>query len=98
MSLPLVVQPEAELDIDQAYDHYKSVHQPIAARFREELLKAVALVQEHPAMFAVVHRDIRRAQVRRFPYGVFYVTRPDHIAVLGVFHAARSPETWQDRR
>jgi hypothetical protein len=55
---------------------------------RRELLVRVA---ETPGGYALVEDDVRRALVRRFPYGVFFVDDDDSIAVIAVFHLAMSP-------
>jgi plasmid stabilization system protein ParE len=81
-----------------------------AARWYEEqiaglgrqLLDSVHLVirgiGESPLRFAVVHRDVRRALVARFPYGVFYRIADDGgIVVLAILHLARDPSRWIDR-
>lgn len=43
-------------------------------------------------------RGVRRVNLRRFPYGIFYVVRPDEIWVLGVLHGARDSEAELARR
>jgi plasmid stabilization system protein ParE len=37
------------------------------------------------------------AQVRRFPYSVFYSVESEQIVVLAVFHARRDPAIWKGR-
>lgn len=49
-------------------------------------------------MYPVVHRDVRRARVRRFRYVIFYVLEPDAVAMVAVMHEARNPDRWQERR
>jgi toxin ParE1/3/4 len=40
---------------------------------------------------------MRRARVRRFPYGVFYLVTDSTIVVVGVLHGRRSPRQWKSR-
>ena len=54
-------------------------------------------VRNNPMSSPKVHGEIRRALLRRFPYGVFYVIRESEVGVLGVFHGHRDPKTWQSR-
>ena len=44
-----------------------------------------------------VHRHVRRALIRRFPYGIYYAVDEELIEVIAVFHAKRDPKRWQDR-
>jgi len=65
--------------------------------FRDELDQALINIRTHPEGFPVVHEKIRRANLRHFPFGVFYVQRRDHLFVLGVVHQARHPNLWKRR-
>ncbi len=49
-------------------------------------------------MFAKVYREVRRALVRRFPYGIFFVFQDSRVTVIAVFHAKREPRVWQGRQ
>jgi len=59
--------------------------------------QALIHIRTHPESFPVIHEKIRRANLRRFPFGVFYVQRADHVFVLGVVHHARHPNLWKRR-
>lgn len=37
------------------------------------------------------------ARVRRFPYALFFVIRPDMLFVIACFHSSRNPALWQRR-
>jgi plasmid stabilization system protein ParE len=65
--------------------------------FREELRTVLELIRSHPSGFPILRKDIRRANLRRFPYGVFYRLRQDGLFVLAVVHHARHPRHWQRR-
>jgi plasmid stabilization system protein ParE len=52
---------------------------------------------DNPLQHRVVHRDTRRANLRRFPYGVFYRTIDADVVVLACFHASRDPRRWRRR-
>jgi len=45
----------------------------------------------------VLHRNVRRALLQRFPYQVLFLLEEDTITVVAVFHGARNPKQWQDR-
>lgn len=55
-------------------------------RFRDHLGIAIAAIQRSPELYAVVHRDVRRRLIERFPYAVFYRVYPGMV-VGGVMHA-----------
>jgi hypothetical protein len=67
-----------------------------------EFLKAVRYVfgriEEGALQFPIVTTDIRRAILRRFPFGIFFVVEKESATVLAVTHLHRHPASWQGRR
>lgn len=66
-------------------------------RFLGEADKAFDLIADHPELFAPIQRDIRRAVLNKFPFGVFYVHRSNLISVIAVMHVVWHPGSWQRR-
>jgi len=97
MSRQIVIHPEAELDLADAYEWYDEQRSGLG----EELLLSIEVtleaIRENPEQFPVVHKDVRRALIRRFPYGVFYLVEKEVVVVLAIFHARRDPKHWQSR-
>jgi plasmid stabilization system protein ParE len=54
-------------------------------------------IRREPEMYPPVHNQVRRALIRRFPYGVFYFTEEQNIIVVAVVHAHRAPHQWMSR-
>jgi len=50
-----------------------------------------------PEMHPIIHKNYRRALVRRFPYAVFYEYANDLVTVYSIFHTSRDPQKWQQR-
>jgi plasmid stabilization system protein ParE len=69
----------------------------VAGRFLGEVARALSAIDDRPLAYAVVHKDVRRALLRRFPYAVFFVVEPGRVVVLAVLHQARDPERWRMR-
>lgn len=87
----------AERDVLEAQQWYARQAPGLDLAFRDELDRVLIQIRTYPASFAVVHENVRRANLRRFPFGVFYVQRRDRIFVLGVVHHARHPSRWKNR-
>jgi plasmid stabilization system protein ParE len=84
----------ASEEVRLAFDWY-DVHAPgVGPAFLNTLEAVLAQAAAYPESFPLVRPRIRRALLRRFPYGVFYVVQPDSVLVLAVVHACRDPETW----
>lgn len=98
MNKPLIIRPEAEADLDEAYQWYEEQAPGLGADFLLCVDAIMASIERNPQLYPVLHKDIvRRALLRRFPYGVFFAEGKRNISVIGVLHAKRSPKVWQDR-
>ncbi|MEW6357062.1 MAG: type II toxin-antitoxin system RelE/ParE family toxin [Planctomycetota bacterium] len=98
MTYSLVIRPEAEEDLRQAYHWYEEQREGLGEDFLLCVEAALTAIQESPLRYPAIHRDMRRILVRRFPYGVFYCVRRHEVSVLAVFHCRRHPRGWQRRR
>ena len=97
MTLQLVVSREARSEIAEAVAWFREISPNLSTRFGGELEKVYSSILEHPQMYPLVHRNIRRALLRGFPYSVFYVVDPQVILIIGVVHQSRDESTWKRR-
>jgi toxin ParE1/3/4 len=54
-------------------------------------------IATHPRRFPEITAGVRRARLRRFPYGLFFRQLEDAIHVIACFHVSRDPLVWQSR-
>lgn len=97
MSRRLILRPEAEGDIVAARDWYEERRRGLSLEFRASLDERLSRIEANPELHARVYRELRRALLRRFPFGVFYVIPPKVISRLAVFHTSRNPALWRAR-
>ncbi|WP_017325580.1 type II toxin-antitoxin system RelE/ParE family toxin [Synechococcus sp. PCC 7336] len=97
MSYALLIRPEAELDIQDAYQFYEERDRGLGSEFVRAIDACFSKIGRHPLACPLVHRQIRRALVRKFPYCIFYIVENNKIIVIACFHAKRDPQRWQDR-
>jgi plasmid stabilization system protein ParE len=97
MAAELVVAPEVEQDLDEAYGWYECRQVGLGEESLSCVDACIHAICRMPEMCATVHKEYRRALVRRFPYAVFYEHVAGTVTVLGVFHTARHPEAWRQR-
>jgi plasmid stabilization system protein ParE len=97
MNLELIVEPEAEAEIDEASRWYDTQNAGLGADFLRAVGVALAAIRRNPFQYQVVYGEARRAQLRRFPYGLIYVATDREIIVVACFHGRRNPKRWQDR-
>ena len=96
--MTLFVRPAAAADIEEAFAWYEAQRPGLGDEYLEAVNHALTAVRESPRLHGVVHRDVRRVKVRRFPYSVFYRILKEDIVVVGCFHASRDPHRWRRRR
>lgn len=95
MSYKLILRQEAERDLVEAYKWYEEKVPGLGTDFLAVIERALESIQDNPARFPVIYRNVRRALMRRFPYGIFYFFEGEIIVVLGVMHTARNPAKWR---
>lgn len=98
---PVVPREQASRDIDQAIAYYLGEDAaPAALGFINALQQAYGHIGRHPAAGSPRYAHelslpgLRCWPLRRYPYLVFYVERPDHVDVWRVLHAGRDIPAW----
>jgi hypothetical protein len=85
MSVRIRFRREAEAEVINALSWYRERGLDLARGFRQSLDSCLASIQSLPESPPVVHRDIRRALMKRFPYGLFYVRKETVLPFSPVF-------------
>lgn len=98
MKRELIIRPEAEAELAEAFEWYEERVQGLGSEFLISVDAAVHAIVRKPQQFAKVHKTVRRALLRRFPYAVFFLVEGTRIIILAFFHVKRDPKQWQERR
>jgi plasmid stabilization system protein ParE len=95
---PVIFAPAARAELIDAQDWYENEAPGLGRRFRSAVDSVVERMSANPLQFPLVHRNIRRALLRRFPYALMFVIEPDEaLTVIACFHGSRDPVRWQRR-
>lgn len=97
MRRSLLVRPEAEQDLAEAYDWYENQVTGLGVDFLDAVDSTFETITSNPHFYRKIHRNLRRALLRRFPYGVFYLEGELTVTVIAVIHGRRDPKRWQKR-
>jgi plasmid stabilization system protein ParE len=97
MTWRLIVEPEAESEIQETTRWYDNQSPGLGADFLRAVEAALSAIQRSPLQYQIVYGEMRRVGIRRFPYSVFYVALDEEIIVLACLHGRRNPRRWQDR-
>jgi len=89
MAKSLIILPEAELDITEAYDWYQERELGLGKEFLRCIDASIQTIKRNPEIYVFAHEKYRRALVRRFPYAIFCEYFEDVITVYAVFHCSQ---------
>ena len=89
--------PHAEQELLEAVSYYENVEPGLGYDFSLEVYSAVQRALAYPKAWPVLDGDVRRALVRRFPYGVLYSEEAGELLIIAVMNLHREPEYWKAR-
>ncbi len=97
MAVELILAPEVEQDIREAYDWYEKRRFGLGEDFLSCVDACVQRICRAPELHAEVYEGCRRAFVRRFPFAIFYEPTVGTVTIYCVFHTSRTPDKWRER-
>ena len=97
MSRELIIRPEAEADLAEAFEWYETHVPGLGSEFIRTVDSLFNSIIRNPQAYPVVYKTALRALTRKFPYEVFFMVDADRVVIVAVFHARRSPQRWQER-
>lgn len=97
MTYTLIISPEAEKDIEAAFEWYNRQSSQLGSEFVREVDRSLSQIQQFPESNAIIYKNTRRKLLKRFPYGIFYVLESATIVTIACFHARQEPESWEQR-
>ena len=97
MTRGLVLEPEAEAEIAEAASWYEARNPGLGPEFLRAVEGLLGAIQRNPHQYQVVFREVRRAALRRFPYGLMYIATEREIIVVACIHGRRNPNRWKGR-
>lgn len=97
MSLPVVFRPQAEAEFEAAQAWYEERTRGLGQEFVTCVQATIEIVRRNPERLQRVDGEVRRALVRRFPYGIHYLADAESVAIIAVFNTSRDPAVWRMR-
>jgi toxin ParE1/3/4 len=94
----VIFSPRARAELIDAQDWYENEAPGLGRSFRAAVDAVVQRMSASPRQFPVIHKNVRRALLRRFPYALMFVIEADEtLTVIACFHGSRDPVHWQKR-
>ncbi len=90
--------PEALQEYTNTSKYYLKISSKLAKSFIDEIEKSIEQIINMPESCPVVHEDIRRFFLHRFPFGIYYSIEKDNtILIIAIMHMSRKPDYWKNR-
>jgi len=89
--------PEADIDLAEARVWYGLQCDGLDVKLMQRIDETLRRISVAPRRFPLIHRHLRRAIVRQFPFAIFYEVTKNEIVVFAVFHSRRDPKQLTSR-
>lgn len=97
MSLPVILRPGAQTDIERIHNDLEQVRAGLGRQFMVRLRKVLESIEAFPELYGTIWQDVRAARMKQFRYIVSYVVFPDRVEVIAVTHGSQDASVWQSR-
>ena len=97
MTFLVRIRPLAQRDVRRAFSWYEQQQPGLGRDFVGELDAVYERLTDNPYAYQDIFHGVRRAVLRRFPYGAFYLVADNEVRVLAVMDMSRDPEIWRRR-
>ena len=93
MAVEVIYKAAAEAEIEIVFREYEAQQSGLGTRFLDELQRIEGHLRLNPALYQRIDGDLRRAVLRRFPFGLFYVVDDEQVNILACLHLHREPHS-----
>ncbi len=97
MNYEVLIRSEAGTDLLDAVVYYEEKLKGLGNEFINYFESALEIISNQPESFPIVYKNVRRALIRRFPFGIHYIIEEKKVIILAVFHFSRDPKGWKRR-
>ena|SRR3989338_4083824 len=87
----------AKLELEDGIKWYEEQYKGLGYKFSFEIHETVKRIILFPKSYVEIDPKIRRALVKKFPYGIIYTINGENIEIIAVSNLHRIPFYWADR-
>src|SRR5262249_16821286 len=97
MTRALIIGSEAEVEIVEGADWYEARSPGRGLVFLRAVEVSLEIIRSNPDDYQPIFRNVHRAPIRRFPYGLMYTATDHEVIVIACIHGRRHPSRWKGR-
>ncbi len=98
MKYKVIVRPEAEDDLKDAFSWYEDKRRGLGYDFLLHVDAGINFINRNPEIHPIEYKGTRKHLIKRFPYKIIYLVEKEQIIVLAVIHGRRRPALIKKRR
>jgi hypothetical protein len=84
-------------DLRDAVLHFDGISPALGKKFRATVREKLALITDHPELYACLSGQIRASRLPRFPYVLLYTIDGDCVYFVSLIIGSSDRTTWFDR-
>ena len=97
MKYQVIIRPEAENDLKEAFSWYEDKRPGIGYDFLLHVDAGIKFIEGNPEVCSSIYKGTRKYIVRRFPYKIIYHLEGKKIIILAVIHGRRNSALIKER-
>lgn len=82
----LIFTSGAEADFKESFIWYETQHHGLGDKFVDEIDSLALRILKNPGHFPQILQNIHKANLKKFPFSIFFVISTSDIYVIAVFH------------
>jgi len=91
MKYKVIVRPEAEDDLKEAFSWYEDNRTGLGHDFLMHVDAGINFIKRNPDVHPIEYKGTKKHLIKRFPYKVIYLVEEEKIVILAVIHGKRNP-------
>lgn len=91
MNYEVVLQAEAIIDIQTAFEWYEEQRSGLGHELIEEVEEAFERLSRHPQHYSAPNQNYRKLRIKRFPYLVIFEIEDIKVIVIAVRRVSQEP-------
>ncbi|MEK6690187.1 MAG: type II toxin-antitoxin system RelE/ParE family toxin [Nitrospirota bacterium] len=97
MKFRVIVRPEAEDDLKEAFSWYEDKRTGLGYYFLLQVDAGINFINRNLEIHPIEYKGTRKHVIKRFPYKIIYLLEEKKIIILAVIHGKRSPDLIKKR-
>lgn len=97
MNHKVIIRPEAEKDIEEAFLWYEDKRVGLGYDFLLQIDAGLRFIERNPEVYPPEYKGTRKFLIKRFPYKIIYLVEKERIIIVAVFHGKRCPDLIKKR-